>query len=388
MDLSREISGELWEAICTSYQAGHFSHAIVDTMHHLSDAIRNKSGLDGDGTALVGQALGGESPRLRVNNMQTESERNVQRGLEQILRGMYLGIRNPRSHDKHDDTKEIADAIIVFVNYLMRQLEASKEAFTPEAFLASLLDPEFVGSMRYAELLTNEVPTMRRADALLAIYNERLRVDLNRTANLITSLISQLSQQQVATYLAKVSEELRTSSDDIEVRTALQMLTPDLWSQLDEVSRLRIENKLTKSIEGGKVLPSGKMTGALGTWACNFLKVFSTRESVEAKVAAKMLWGEASDRAYISKYFMTYLPDFVVSEFGISTCVDALSTAVRDGEDFTKRKLVERVAGFPDTWQEKLAAMLGDLADEDKPAVRLRNGSAFLFKDADDDIPF
>src|SRR5512138_3720479 len=99
MDLSKEIAADLWAAVSASYQDGHYSHAIVDAMHHLSNAIREKSGLDGDGAALVGQALGSETPKLRVNAMKTENERNVQRGLEQILRGLYMAVRNPRSHD-------------------------------------------------------------------------------------------------------------------------------------------------------------------------------------------------------------------------------------------------------------------------------------------------
>src|SRR6266567_240214 len=140
MNLSQEIADDLWRAISKPYDDGHYTHAIVDTIHYLSAAIRDKSGLDGDGVALVGQALGGESPRLRVNSLQTESERNVQKGIEQILRGLYLGIRNPRSHDQTRDSKATADAVIVFVNHLLTVLEAAREAFTQEAFVARVAD--------------------------------------------------------------------------------------------------------------------------------------------------------------------------------------------------------------------------------------------------------
>lgn len=387
MDLSREISSELWESISTSYRAGHFSNAIVDTMHVLSDALRNKSGLDGDGTALVGQALGGESPRLRVNNMQTESERNVQRGLEQMLRGLYLGIRNPRSHDKHDDKKETADAIIVFVNYLLGQLEATKEAFTPAAFLESVRDPEFVDSSRYAELLVKEIPAMRRADALLAIYKDRLAIDLKRATTLIRLLISQLSDQQIATYLAEVSDDLRTSRDDVAIRTTLQMLTPDLWPRLEEVCRLRIENKLIKVIEAGKAPADGKLIGALGTWAGRYLKAFTSRDQAQKAIGYKMMWGDVADRNYVSRYFMWCLPEFMDDDW-IAPCVGSIAIAIREGEEITKRNLVEHVGEFPDAWQQKLAEALADLTDAEKPAVTLRNGAPLLSKEEDDDIPF
>ena len=70
-----------------------------------------RSGLDGGGAGLVGQALGGDSPKLRLNPLETENDRNEQKGFEQILRGMYVGIRNPRSHETIADSKETADRI-------------------------------------------------------------------------------------------------------------------------------------------------------------------------------------------------------------------------------------------------------------------------------------
>ena len=99
MNLQTHISSDLWLAISNTYEAENYNHAVLDAMHYLSSFLREKTGVDGDGASLVGQALGGDSPRLRINKLQTETERSVQRGIEQILRGLYLGIRNPRSHE-------------------------------------------------------------------------------------------------------------------------------------------------------------------------------------------------------------------------------------------------------------------------------------------------
>jgi len=94
MNLQTHIRNSLWLAIQSTYQAGNYSHAILDAMHYLSNVLREKTGVDGDGTTLVGQALGGDSPRLRINKLQTETERNEQRGIESVLRGLYQAIRN------------------------------------------------------------------------------------------------------------------------------------------------------------------------------------------------------------------------------------------------------------------------------------------------------
>ena len=114
MNLRTQIRPELWQSVASTYSAENYSHAVLDAMHHLSDVLRDKSGLDGDGTTLVGQALGGSSPRIMITRMQTETEKNVQSGIQQILRGLYQGVRNPRSHEQAEDdkkTNEISDPL-------------------------------------------------------------------------------------------------------------------------------------------------------------------------------------------------------------------------------------------------------------------------------------
>lgn len=126
MDLKSHIKPELWNAICKTYEAENYSPAILDAMHYLSEILREKSGEDGDGARLVASVLGGDSPKLRLNNLQTETEKNIQRGILQILTGMYMAIRNPRSHEQaNGDTVETANAIIYFINYLLKQIDNS-----------------------------------------------------------------------------------------------------------------------------------------------------------------------------------------------------------------------------------------------------------------------
>ena len=153
MNLQPAIPAPLWAAISGAYEAKNYSHAILEATYYLSNVLRERAGVDGDGAALVGQALGGDLPKLRLNAFQTESEKNIQKGFEQILRGVYIGIRNPRSHEQTTDDKETADAIIHFLGYVVILLNASKEAFTIESFVERVQDPEFVDSKRYAELL-------------------------------------------------------------------------------------------------------------------------------------------------------------------------------------------------------------------------------------------
>ena len=143
MNLQTHIKSDLWLAIQSTYEAGNYSHAILDAIHYLSNILREKTGADGDGKSLVGQALGGDSPRLRINRLQTETERNEQQGIESILRGMYQAIRNPRSHEQIVDKQETADAIIYFIDYLLIIIEKSEEPFVISKFMNCVFDPDF-----------------------------------------------------------------------------------------------------------------------------------------------------------------------------------------------------------------------------------------------------
>lgn len=148
MNIQTILDERLWRALQSSYENRNFTAAILDAIYFLNDMIRQKTGLESDGTALAGQAFGGKVPRLKVNHLQTESERNIQAGLEQILRGLYQGIRNPRSHEKYNDSQEDADAIIVFIGYLVRVIDQSKTPFTKSEFIGRVFDPHFVKSSR------------------------------------------------------------------------------------------------------------------------------------------------------------------------------------------------------------------------------------------------
>ena len=393
MNIQTEISEDLWAAVENAYEAGNYSHAVLEAVHHLSSFLRERAGVDGDGASLVGQALGGETPRLRVNSLQTETQRNVQKGLEQILRGIYLAIRNPRSHEQSSDKRETADTIIVFLDYLLDLLSASQQAFTPDTFVARVLDPEFVESARYAELLLAEIPALKRGDALIALYDSRRQVDLKKLRHLVRGLLAELSDSQVSGYLAVVSEELRTTTDQAAIRTTLQMLTPELWPRLAEVARLRIENKLIAGIKSGEILQGGKTTEPLATWSNNFLSAFTLRQEVAAVLVRKLEDDDGDDRHYVAKFFMPYLPAVISTEHLTNRCVRAVVSAIKTEDENVRSALINCVRSYPQDWQSKLTTALSDLTDPNNPAVVLDDGTPILSSPIqdefpDDDIPF
>ena len=88
LNLEPRLDARLWRSVESSCQSGNFSAAILDSIHFLGELIREKSGLEGDGVALVGQAFGGKNPKLKLSRLQTETDWNIQNGVEQLLRGL------------------------------------------------------------------------------------------------------------------------------------------------------------------------------------------------------------------------------------------------------------------------------------------------------------
>jgi uncharacterized protein (TIGR02391 family) len=394
MNLQTHIKNELWLAVESTYEAGNYSHAVLDAMHYLSNVLREKTGVDGDGKTLVGQALGGDSPRLRINKLQTETEKNEQQGLESILRGMYQAIRNPRSHEQVEDKQETADAIIYFINYLLGIIERSEEPFVISRFMKRVFDPDFYKSQQYAELLVDEVPTNKRFDVLVAVYRDKLSGDIHNVALIIKALINKLTEEQVKQFVAIVSDELATITEEKEFRYNLSLLPSHLWEQLQDISRLRAENRVIKSIKEGEAVGETCKRGALATWARSHFPYFTLKEQVGLAFAEKLESDNVASQYYVMEYFLTHLPVVVLNIHRIQRCIKAISKSIRNENISIHNCLVENIYWLPEDWQKQFVEELKDLINETNPESHLVDGTPFLSKivplkdEFEDDIPF
>ncbi len=380
-------------AIQSTYEAGNYSHAIVDAMHYLSNVLRDKTGVDGDGKSLVGQALGGDSPRLRINKLQTETERNEQQGIESILRGMYQAIRNPRSHEQIEDKQETADATIYFINYLLSIIERSEEPFVISKFMKRVFDPDFYKSQQYAELLVEEVPTNKRFDVLVAIYRDKLSGDIYNVGLIIQALINKLSEDQVKQFITIVSDEFATITDEKEFRYNLHLFPSNLWEQLQEISRLRAENRVIKAIKEGEAKGDKCKRGALATWPRNHFRFFKLKEQIGIAFVEKLESSDISSQFFVTEYFMTQLPEVILNSYRIKRCIKAISTSIRNENATIRNSVIDNIHSLPEDWQKMLAESLKDLIDETNPTY-LFDGTLFLSRsetfsnEVEDDIPF
>jgi uncharacterized protein (TIGR02391 family) len=79
----------------------NYFHAVFEATKSVADKIRDKSGLDEDGATLVDAAFGAgqqQYPLLAFNTFQTENERNEQRGIMNLMKGLFGLFRNTHAH--------------------------------------------------------------------------------------------------------------------------------------------------------------------------------------------------------------------------------------------------------------------------------------------------
>ena len=368
MNLQSELGQELWMAVAEAFEAELYKNAILEAIHFLSNVLRERAGVDGDGVSLVGQALGGDAPRLRINPFQTESERSEQKGFEQILRGLYQGIRNPRSHEQRIDTRQHAESIILFVNFSIEVINSARKPQSLNEWLTSVFDPDYVNSDRYVSLLIEELPSGKRFDALVAIYRAKTREGGYKLDIAVRQLADAIDEEKLTQFLAIVSDELRTTTDDEIIGATFQVFPPQLWPRLNESARIRVENKVVKSIREGVDVEHQK--GWLATWATNFFKYFGLRYEVLQALHNKIT-GPRGEQEYFATYFMNSLPDLVVPEndelakYHRGIFMQAISNAVSDYTNTTVRELVARRSGWPRPWNEQLIKALEHLKAND-----------------------
>lgn len=329
--IKQHIEERLWNFIKRSYNSEDYKNAILDSIQFIGDVIREKSGLDSDGNQLIGNAFGGTSPKIKLNKLKTESEKNIQKGLESILRGIYSAYRNPRSHSKIADTEEDAFEIIIFVNHLLKIIDKSKGKFSIDTFLRRVFDNDFVQNSKYAELLVKEIPKNKSFEVAIEIFRKK---ELGRIQNLKlvwTSVKEQLTSEEIEEILKLVSDELRFT-DSLKSVIHCIALFKDEWIKLDEDSRLRAENKIIQKFPEAEKDYHGQTneSGKYVSWIKTIISDITLRDELADKIFDSLKSSNYERQKYAIDYFGYHIPDFEEDLF-LASFDDVIRKELKDG---------------------------------------------------------
>lgn len=77
----------------------NYFHAVFEATKGLAQRIRELSGVQADGAALVDKVFSIERPILAFNTLQTETEKTEHKGFAALLKGCFAAVRNPLAHE-------------------------------------------------------------------------------------------------------------------------------------------------------------------------------------------------------------------------------------------------------------------------------------------------
>jgi len=109
------------------FDSGHYSDAIFAAFKDVNSYVKDKIGTTLDGKNLMIQAFNEKDPKIRINELLTDSDRDEQEGFRYLYQGAIVGIRNPKAHEEvvqKDPYKTLE--YLSFASLLMRRAEEGK----------------------------------------------------------------------------------------------------------------------------------------------------------------------------------------------------------------------------------------------------------------------
>ena len=313
MKIDIKIREDLWKAIQAHYERNDYTEAVRDAVFYMSEVLRGKGSIeDKDGSKLVDAALLGNNPAILVSKNETTTEKDFQQGIGFAFKGIMQSVRNPLSHESFQYTQDEAEVLILYINFLLNQVDKSGGSTKIDNIIELLFDEDFTDTKEYAELLLKEVPSKKRYDLLLELYQKRAQLPQNKLNHFLTALFASLTKAAKSDFVRVVSTSLMRCKDDNDLRMYCHYFMNDTYAEIDKLAQLRIEDLMLKSINAGKYenvydfesdTHEKKCTaGSLSTWVSKKLDLLGNKEAIINLLFKKLDRGY-SEQEFVFTYF-------------------------------------------------------------------------------------
>ena len=308
MKIKEHIREDLWKAIQIHYEAEDYTEALRDASFLMKDILQAKSGeYDKDNSKLVDAVLSGQDPVLKINNFSTQTEKDIQNGIALGAKGIFMHVRNPISHEKIAYTQEDANAILMYINYLIKQIDQSGGVSLIEEWLPLIQSESFTATEEYAKELIKEVPKKKVYELLEAIYDIREELPKHKIKYFIGELVDKLKGNEKNAFIKKLNIDLMQVEGDYGLSMFFHFFAKHFYADLKKVVKLRIEDIIYQGIKNGKV-KGEKLEGeysATATWANTFIELFETSDKCRKVILSKVFLSE-EEREYSFKFFKKF----------------------------------------------------------------------------------
>jgi uncharacterized protein (TIGR02391 family) len=135
ISLSKDIDQTLWKLIHpkivsvarSRFESDHFADSVEAALKAINSAVKAKvksiTGSEYDGADLMNRAFSARNPIIQLDDLTTDTGKNIQLGYMQLYSGAMTGIRNPKAHDNIVIDKRRAIHLLFLASLLMYKLE-------------------------------------------------------------------------------------------------------------------------------------------------------------------------------------------------------------------------------------------------------------------------
>ena len=123
----RDVHPKLPPVVKQLFDDGHFAQSTFEAYKFVDKEIQRISRLSESGYKVMMQAFAVENPLIRLNSLETVSEKDEQKGFQFLFAGSVLAIRNPRGHEHSvaDSPDQCLDHLSL-ASLLLRRLDDAR----------------------------------------------------------------------------------------------------------------------------------------------------------------------------------------------------------------------------------------------------------------------
>jgi uncharacterized protein (TIGR02391 family) len=312
MEIKSLVRDDIWKAIGAHYSLEDYTSALRDLMMLIKNIVQELSEIsDIDGSKLMSIAFLGKDPKLLINKFETQSEKDTQNGVGLILQGLFFSIRNPLSHEDIIYSRENADAIIIFVNYILGVIDKSKGKRNVEDWISFISNEAFPDDEEYADEILKDIPTKKRLDLLIQLYRERRTVP-RTTKPFISKLFELISSSEKNQFIDVIEQEMYSCGRETEFVNFLNIYAPLVYIKLSRATKLRVENILFSYVEQATLSSNDRCNNSnasIGTWLRNRIFLFEKKDKIIDILFKKLNSDNEESRNYVKKFFLDTIVD-------------------------------------------------------------------------------
>lgn len=372
----------LKESIKMHYENKDYTEVIRDAILCLMNEIRKKSDLqDDDGVDLINKAFSEKKALIKVNKMQTQTEKNKHRGINDLSKGIVEYFRNPMSHAKQNYSKEIADALLVIIDkVLLEEIMQSKSINSIEDWYLEVTSELCPNTNRYAKNLADNIPNNKVYELIVQLYRKKENLK-DEKITIINELIKKLDKEEFAEYCSIIETDIFGKSKE-DVVKILNFISERVWQNFNDLSKVKIEDMVLEDIKKCNVYTTDnsfdfdvvREYGNIAIGAKHLFKLFENKKEIVECVYEKLITAKNNEFEFdfLIENFFEIVSQERKPEYDLLDCInDRLRYRNKPiWFDTFKRKL--KVLPMDNDWHKTFDDIFG----------------VFTFSDNDVDLPF